>query len=35
MWEGQKERERIPRGLHAVSTKPNVGLELTYHEIVT
>ena len=40
---GQREREvgggvwggRIPNKLHAVSTEPNVGLELTNHEIMT
>ena len=35
--EGQKERERerIPSRLYAVSAKPNVGLELTNREIMT
>ena len=29
MGEEQKEREKIPSSLHAVSTEPDVGLELT------
>ena len=33
--EREGERERIPGKLHAVSTEPNAGLELTNHEIVT
>ena len=34
---GKRERkeERIPSRLHAVSTEPDVGLELTNHEIMT
>ena len=28
-------REKIPSRLHAVSAEPDVGLELTNHEIVT
>ena len=38
IFEGQgreRERERIPSRLLAVSTEPNVGLELTNHEIMT
>ena len=35
MGKGQKERERIPSRLHAVSTKPDVGLELRNCEIMT
>ena len=33
--EREREREGIPRGFHAVSTEPNMGLELTNHEIMT
>ena len=36
-WDGGRERkrekERIPSRLHAVSTEPDVWLELTNHEI--
>ena len=36
---GQRERERgkerIPSSLHAVSTEPNLGLELMSYEIMT
>ena len=31
----EKERERIPSRLRALSTEPNVGLELTNCEIMT
>ena len=30
----ERERERIPSRLHAVSMEPNVGLELPNHEIM-
>ena len=30
-----RRRERIPSRLHAVSTEPDVGLELRYHGITT
>ena len=30
-----RERGRIPSRLHAVSTEPNVGFDLTNHEIMT
>ena len=33
--EGQGERERIPSRLRAISTEPDVGLNLTSREIVT
>ena len=33
--EGQRERETIPSTLHAVSTEPDVALELTDCEITT
>ena len=33
--ERDTERGRIPRGLHAVSTEPDAGLQLTNCEIVT
>ena len=33
--ERERERERIPSRLLTVSTEPDVGLELTSHEIVT
>ena len=33
--EGQRERERILSRLHAVSTEPDLGLELTNCEIMT
>ena len=33
--EREREREKIPSRLHAVSTEPDVGLELRNHEIVT
>ena len=33
--ERQGERERVPSRLHAVSTKPDAGLKLTNHEIMT
>ena len=33
--ERERQRERIPSKLHAVSTEPNVGLELTIHETMT
>ena len=33
--ERERERERIPSRCHAVSPKPDVGLELTSPEIVT
>ena len=32
---GREQRERIPSGLHAVSTKPDVGLKPTNYEIMT
>ena len=32
---GQRERENIPSRLYAVSTEPDLGLELTNHEIMT
>ena len=38
MWAGEGQRdggERIASRLHAVSTEPNVGLELANHEIMT
>ena len=31
----ERGRERIPNNLHAVSTEPNVRLELMSHEIMT
>ena len=31
----EREGDRIPSRLHAVSIEPDVGLELTSHEIVT
>ena len=31
----ERERERIPSRLRAFSAEPNVGLELTNHEIMT
>ena len=31
----EREGERIPSRLHAVSTEPNVGLELMNYEIMT
>ena len=31
----ERGREKIPGRLHAVSTEPNVGLDLTNHEIMT
>ena len=31
----EKEGERIPIKLHAVSTEPNAGLDLMNHEIMT
>ena len=31
----ERERERIPSRLRAVSAEPDVGLELTNHEIMT
>ena len=31
----QREIERIPSRLHAVSTEPDAGLELVNHEIMT
>ena len=31
----ERERERIPSRIRAVSTEPNVGLELTNREIMT
>ena len=31
----EKVRERIPSRLHTVSAEPDVGLNLTYHEIMT
>ena len=31
----ERGRQRIPSSLHAVSAEPNVGLELTNHEIMT
>ena len=34
-WGKGRERERIPRRLHTVSTEPDTGLDLTYHEITT
>ena len=33
--ERERERERIPSRTHAVSTEPDMGLELTNSEIVT
>ena len=33
--ERERERERIPSRLHAISAEPNVGLDLTNHEITT
>ena len=33
--EGERERERIPSRLHAVSAEPHAGLELTNCEIAT
>ena len=33
--EKQRVRPRIPRGLSAVSTEPDVGLEALNHEILT
>ena len=33
--EREGKRERIPSRLHTVSTGPNMGLELTIHEIMT
>ena len=35
MGEGQKERERIPRRLHAVRAEPDARLDLTNCEIIT
>ena len=31
----ERERERLPRRLCAVSTEPDAGLNLTNHEIMT
>ena len=31
----ERGKERIPSRLHTVSTEPDVGLELTNHEIMT
>ena len=31
----ERDRDRIPSSLRAVSEKPNAGLELTNHEIMT
>ena len=31
----ERERERIPSRLHAVSTEPDIGLDLGNHEIMT
>ena len=31
----ERGRERIPSRLHTVSTEPDVGLDLTNHEIMT
>ena len=33
--ETERQRERLPSRLHAISTEPNAGLELTNREIVT
>ena len=33
--ERERGRERIPSRLHTVSAEPNVGLELTNHEIMS
>ena len=33
--ESERERERIPSRLHAVSTEPDMGLDLKNHEIMT
>ena len=33
--EREREGKRIPSRLHTVSTKPDAGLELTNHEIMT
>ena len=33
--EGQRDRERIPNRLRAVSTEPDMGLHLTRYEIMT
>ena len=30
----ERERENIPSRLHAVSAEPNVGLEITNHEMM-
>ena len=37
MWEGQRERERIRTAarVHTVNAEPDMGLELTNHEIMT
>ena len=35
MRKGQRDRERIPSRLCAVSTEPDLGLELTNYEILT
>ena len=34
-FERERDRERIPSRVQAVSTEPNVGLELVNHEIMT
>ena len=33
--ERERERERIPSRLHAVSEEPDLGLDLRSHEIMT
>ena len=34
-WQREKDRERIPSWFCTVSAKPDLGLELTNHEIMT